>query len=100
MDISFIRGNVLQFSTTFYSAAGDVVTPASVLLTLRVAVFSGSPADGTQIAMTQIGDAWTATWDTTGMESGTVYWNVQATGPHAADEGSFPLTANWANGVT
>lgn len=96
MDITFIRGNVLQFSTSFFDASGGVVDPASALLTLRTAPL-GADSDLEQISMSKIGDTWVAEWDTTSIAPGIVYWSVQATGPHAADDGSFDLSANWAN---
>lgn len=94
MDI-FVRGNVLSFSTTFYDANDAVVIPASVSLYLDYGVAQGRSS--TTVAMTNVGNAWIATWDSSDAYPSTVNWSVRATTPHAADQGEFALPANPAN---
>jgi hypothetical protein len=95
MDVSFIRGNVLLFSTQFFDASGGVVSPASVELTITTAPL-GSASQTIQLPMSG-STTWTVEWDTTGIPPGMIFWAVQATSPHSADEGDFFLEANLAN---
>lgn len=94
MDV-FVRGNVISFSTTFYDADGAVVIPASVSLLIVFGISKGTNSE--TIAMTNVGDAWTATWDSSDAYPSTVNWSVRATTPHAADQGAFSIPANPAN---
>lgn len=94
----FISGNVLMFTTTFLDAAGEPVNPATAVLTLRTAT-PGTESVTVTLDMTETDGVWTAEWDTTGIAAGIIYWAVKATSPHAADQGVFDLTANFANAV-
>lgn len=97
MDVTFISGNILQFSTQFYNPTGNPITPDSATLTLRTATLN-APSVTVTIPMTAgLDNTWMATWDTTGFAIGVIFWSVKAVNPHAADEGSFELTGNWAN---
>jgi hypothetical protein len=95
VDITFIRGNIVLFSTQFFDAAGAPQTPSAVELTLTTAPLEADPQTVT-MPMSG-GPVSVAEWDTTDISPGIVYWAVKATGPHAADEGFFFLDANLAN---
>lgn len=97
MDVTFIRGNILQFATQFFAPDGNQITPDSAALLIRTATL-GADSIAVEIAMTETTPGvWTATWDTTGISAGTIFWAVQAVNPAAADEGFFELKTNMAN---
>lgn len=88
-----IRGNVVGFSTSFFGVDGNTITPDSAAVAIRTA-----PADvSVSIDMTNNAGVWSATWDTTGVEPGLVFWCITAVNPAASDQGEFPLEANFAN---
>lgn len=95
-EVTFIRGNVVEFSTQFFAVDGTPSTPVSASVNISIAAYGAifSPVD---LAMTQAGDVWTATWDTTDVPPGTVFWSVKSVDPHSAEDGRFELSANYAN---
>lgn len=95
MDIIF-RGNIVLFSTTFYDAHGQIVGPTSASVHIRTAP-QGAASETFDLVMTATGDVWSVEWDTSDVAPGLVYWSVKAVGPAADDDGTFMLTANWAN---
>lgn len=99
MDV-IIRGNVVEFTTTFLDVAGAPTNPAAVALRLYFRVASGySPLPPAPIPMVRSGDLWSYDWDTITAAAypGIVWWSIIASDPHGADEGFFTLTANPAN---
>lgn len=85
------RGNVFLFTTAFTNELGSPVTPTSATLKIVVGEYSEV------LPMVLSGQLWSVKWDSFGHPVGIVYWSVQATVPHATDEGNFMLTANRAN---
>jgi hypothetical protein len=88
-----IRGNVVRFSTTFFAADGNPVTPDSA----SVAIKTAPAAASITLTMSNNAGTWTALWDTTDVAPGLVFWCITAVNPAASDEGEFPLEANFAN---
>ncbi len=98
MNIIF-RGNVVSFSTTFLDANDIPVDPDSVSLALNFVISTGRGTSSMAMTEAAPGGPWTADWDSAaaGAYDGIAYWSVRAISPHAADDGSFYLSANPAN---
>lgn len=95
-DVSYIRGNLIQFSTTFSDVNGNPVAPDSASVEIRTAPLEADPIT-VVIPMSNSGGTWTAEWNTTGVAPGLVYWCITSINPPGADQGTFDLIANWAN---
>ncbi len=105
----FVRGNVLRIRGRFYDRDGD--TPTSVSCTFCYRDINGHRQSAV-VALTSETDTWTdpsgnvhtdinwvGSWDTSVAGPCRVEWAVQSLGAlQAADEGSFYIDANQANG--
>lgn len=100
---TFARGATIPFTTTFYDANGNVVTPSDAQVNIAFTNASGV-ATSALIAMAPAGSGpqWTAQWDSRGAAPGIVYYSVETPGspPVSVEDGQFTLEANAANQVT
>lgn len=94
---AIVRGNTVVFIATFYNQDGQAFVPAGAE-TIIVYNVSGTPTTAT-LTMSVVGSTWTAQWDSTVADTGTVEWHVNSTGgpPNAAADGQFTISANAAN---
>jgi hypothetical protein len=97
-----VRGTTVQFATTFYTSSGAVTNPtnAAVRVTYPVVDGGGVSSTGAAIAMTGVGNLWTASWESSVAKPGPAYWSVissGAAGPYTREDGMIKLTANPAN---
>lgn len=91
-----IRGNVVTFSVGFTDFQGVPVLPTNVVL--HIQYLDDTTKVLVVLQMNNVGDVYTCNWDTNGVSAPTtVNWSIRATAPDAADDGTFELTANWAN---
>ncbi|MFA5058724.1 MAG: hypothetical protein WC485_11465 [Opitutaceae bacterium] len=96
---AIVRGNTVIFTATFYDQTGAVITPLAALTRLVYEV-AGTPTTD-MLPMVNDDGTWTAAWDSSVADVGTVYWHTQSTGsPAAAEDGSFAISANVSNPQT
>ena len=93
----FVRGNQIDFSTTFAADAAPGVQPTSASLSLAYNL--AGTVTKVSLALTLNGDGtWSTSWDSSTADGGRVDWSVVSHGiVVAADEGFFILAANNAN---
>jgi hypothetical protein len=93
-----VRGNVVDFETTFTDADGVALEPVSATLTVNFLNAAGEREES-EISMdsSSASDAWTASWDSSDAKAGRVYWSARSASPAAAEDGVFDLVANLAN---
>jgi len=99
--VTVFRGATAYFASTFYDKNGAVTQPsgASVHLDFQ----QGGAEQTVSIEMTapvSPAVAWTAEWDTRGIDPGQVDWSIHSEGtgiPYAVQDGAFVLAANNAN---
>ncbi len=93
-----IRGNLVEFASTFLDDAGEETFPAAVVLTVSF-INSAGTRESVTIDMEDdtSGGEFTAVWDSSVAKRGRVHWAVRATDPAGAEEGIFDLAANLAN---
>jgi len=95
---SYIRGNIIRWTTTPYDVDGVAVVPSAVTLSVIYrykTATSNRPItrDQVEIDMTpDAGSTWVAEWDSSVAIPGSVNWTIHSTGPSSADKGSFDLT--------
>lgn len=95
---TIVRGNIIDFATTFTGADSEVLTPASATLTVNFRSANGDRVDeDIEMDADSAGEVWTATWDSAVAKPGAVYWSAQASDPEAAVDGDFEISANPAN---
>lgn len=95
------RGNTVSFSATFYDADGEVTVPASASVSVNYLNTSSVRETTDPIAMSEQTDgSWHGEWSTAGALPARIYWSVKSTGPLAAGDGVFDLSANLANLAT
>jgi len=91
-----IRGNRITFRTEFFDIDGVVTNPSSASLHIRYpqgnATITAPP-----IALAQVGNVWSGSWESAVSQSGKVSWSVRSSGPAIAEDGYITLTANPAN---
>jgi hypothetical protein len=91
----FVRGEIIQFfDWQFRDIDKEVTVPEAALLRI---VFPGckKPAE---IPLVREGSSWSAEWDSSEADGGTVYFFIESVSPKVAvAEGEFRLRANPAN---
>lgn len=99
--VSIFRGSTVFFASTFYDKNGAVTQPAGAAVHLQ---FQQDGAEQTttleMVAPVSPSQAWTASWDTRGIDPGSVSWSIHSEDPsipYAVDDGSLVLLANNAN---
>lgn len=93
---AIVRGNTVEFTAQFYAPDGTTITPASANVVIAYNHATVPTVD--TVAMTDSLNVWSASWDSSVADAGTVYWHVQSSGPPAAaGDGSFTISANLAN---
>ena len=94
---TYERGALMDFVTTPFNAAGSIVTPASVVLTIDYPTRAGARTS-TQISMTPgVNGTWVAEWDTSIAGRGMVEWSIDTVNPVSADQGQFNIKVNRAS---
>lgn len=93
----FIRDQALAISVTFYDSTGSVVTPSSATLTLSYRLVNDACRTHTDYTMTQSGDAWSYTWDSSIAQRGTIFGHIATSSPIYSIDFAFGLIANLAN---
>lgn len=95
---AIVRGNLVEFATTFVDSESAVLTPASATLTLNFRNGDGvRENESIEMDADSDGEIFTASWDSAVAKPGLVYWSAQASDPEAAVDGEFEITANPAN---
>ena len=96
-DAVIVRGNIVNFSFTFYDSSGDLASPDSAELQLTYVDHDGYR--NKKVTLTEVSGAWTGTWDSKTCRGGWVHFHA-----HAIDgtdvlvqDGRFKLSANKAN---
>lgn len=93
------RGSTVVFPAGFTDNLGAVTNPPSA--NMYVTYKRSGVAVTVIIAMTQSGNSWTASWDSSPADAGQVDWCVKSAGSNkAAIQGAFLLVANAANPAT
>ncbi len=87
------RGTTVKFTSEFYNANNEVITPASPKL--RVYYRSNNEYITVESDMTAEGALWTGSWDSSNADVGMVQWNISSSG--VSEDGAFRLIANHAN---
>ena len=96
MSRHFARGNDITFELTFYDADQQVVSPTSATLWVSYQVDGVENED--ELALVSDGQGvFSATWDSSVADAGTVDWHARSSEPKIAYDGSFILVANDAN---
>jgi hypothetical protein len=100
----FTRGTTVDFSTTFYDAAGAVAQPDTATLTISYPPdgwpVSGASRKKAEIDMDYDSDTgkWTAEWSTAVSGPGIVYYHMRSSDPDlTSEDGRFEVIANFAN---
>lgn len=95
---SFVRGNIILWTATFFDEEGAPIEPESAQIVLNYPNGrSGRASRRAFETVTMIdNDGWKATWDSQVATTGTVYWSMNST-PTAVQDGYFTLVANEAN---
>lgn len=92
-----VRGNEVDFTTTFTDENDAGVEPATVELSISYLDEDGDRATLT-VGMDGASDGTFAyLWDSSDAKAGRVYWAIRTTDPLSAEEGYFDLVANRAN---
>lgn len=93
----FIRGELIQFFDWQFRDKDKVVTiPESAQLRVRYMKCGCQKVD--EIPLTKDGSSWSAEWDSSEADGGTVYFFIESVSPKVAvAEGEFRLRANPAN---
>jgi hypothetical protein len=93
----FVRGATVHVGGTFLNKDGNIANPPSAKLYVSY-IENGARTEAAPIDLTINSGAWSASWDSSVADPGTVYWCVRADGlDKAAGQGEFTLTANPAN---
>lgn len=93
--IEVTRGNtVLFYEFQFRDKDKNLTVPDSA--TLHVRYLTGGREKVDEISMIESGGLWSAEWDGSSADPGTIYWHIRADGGPAED-GEFRLRANPAN---
>lgn len=91
-----VRGSTVTFTATFKDDTGAIVNPASANLYVSYRV-NKVPTTAT-IALTQTGNTWKASWESSVADGGRADWHIRSAGTNkAAMEGSLNLKINLAN---
>jgi len=92
-----IRGSVVQFfDWQFRDEDKNDTIPESASLRVRYLKCGCEKFD--DIALTETDGLWSAEWNSSEADPGTIYWFIASTSPEAiAAEGEFRLRANPAN---
>lgn len=95
---SFTRGATVSFSVEFLDATGAVTSPASAILSLSYPTVAGGRT-AVDVTLTQVGNDWTATWDSRVAGEGVVFGHVRTPSPIpvSASNLEFALVTNRAN---
>ncbi len=92
-----IRGNAVTFSSTFLDANNNVIVPSAPVVSVYYK--SNNQYVTTSLNMTQTGNTWVATWNSSNADVGVVEWHIYAgNSTPAAQDGDFRILANKANG--
>lgn len=91
----FVRDYAVPISVTFYDDAGNVVTPSTATLTLSF--LQNNVRTFLDYSLTQSGNNWTYTWDSSIANPCEVYGHVTTSAPIYAVDFQFRLTANKAS---
>ena len=89
------RDSSVPVAVTFYDVTGTVTNPSSATLTLSY--LQNSCRTHTDYALTQSGDVWSYTWDSTVANSGPVYGHIASSAPIQSTDFEFRLISNRAN---
>lgn len=97
-----VRGTTIEFNTLFYTASGTSTNPTTAAIYVNYPVTDGGGVNSTTnaISMTQAGNTWSASWESSVAKPGPVYWTVVSSGavsPFTREDGQIKLTANPAN---
>lgn len=92
----FTRGDVVQFSVTFYDYTGAVATPP--VAGIRISCYEASEQTEINGTLTQNGNVYGFIWDSSVADAGNVDWFVYTSNTmRSAAQGTFTLVANTAN---
>jgi hypothetical protein len=94
------RGTTIEFSSLFYTASGTLTSPTNAAVYINYPTTDGGGVNSTtSVTMTQVGSAWTASWQSYVARPGTAFWTVVSSGtsPYTREDGQLKLTANPAN---
>ncbi len=97
---SFVRKNLLLISGTFVVPGQESTDqPQNVVCQLSFLSLNGVPSTDTiNMSFDSATNVWSATWDSSAAQAGTVSWVVFGSGGvQAAAQGQFQLQANAAN---
>lgn len=98
--MSFVRGNAITISSTFFAVDGSATQPSAVSAVIAYKDLSGVSQRVT-LTMTQVllgSSTWSVSWDSSVAGQGLVQWAVFGTGSLiAANQGQFNIEANAAN---
>ena len=93
-----VRGNMVDFATTFEDEDGNPVEPTSVELIVSYLNAAGERETvSIDMETNTAASEFVAEWDSSVAARGRVHWAIRATSPAAAEDGVFDLTANLAN---
>jgi hypothetical protein len=92
-----IRGAIVQFfDWQFRDEDKNETIPETASLFVRYLRCGCAKTD--EISLTEDDGLWSAEWDSSEADPGTIYWHIRSTSPEAiAAEGEFRLRANPAN---
>jgi hypothetical protein len=79
------RGSTVVFITTFKDNTGTIVNPVSANLYLKYR--ASNVLTTTTVALTQSGNTWTASWDSSVADGGRADWHIRSAGTNKAAHG-------------
>lgn len=92
------RGNTVAFSFVFYDSTGAIASPDSAKLYITFVGYDGYQ-NAAEITLTQSGDNWTGSWNSSAAKGGWVDFHGHAVAGDTVftQDGRFKLSANRAN---
>lgn len=92
-----VRGTDVPFSEIITDAYGNIITEATVELSISYFVNGTATTEHISMALQQ-DNSWAATWDSSAADPMLVQWCINATGASkVASQGQFMVVANAAN---
>lgn len=95
-----VRGSIVDFEVVFHDANSDPITPANAVLKIAYVVNGAVSSNIMIMTQNSTTNAYTGSWNTSGIDGGVVDWVVIAYDSNAvsmaANAGSFRVETNRA----